>query len=71
MNDRPGIIERAFQIAKSGGVVNLQDVRTQLAREGYSNVSAALTGRSLGQQIARMITDARAAPNRPQALPAR
>ena len=63
MNDRPGIIERAFQVAKSGKVGNIKDVRMQLAGEGYSNVNMALTGRSLTQQISRMIIEAKALPN--------
>jgi hypothetical protein len=63
VNDRPGVIERAFQVAKSGKVGNIKDVRTQLAGEGYSNVNMALTGRSLAQQISRMIIEAKAAPN--------
>ena len=63
VNDRPGVIERAFQIAKSGKVGNIKDVRTQLAGEGYSNVNMALTSRSLAQQISRMIIEAKAAPN--------
>ena len=63
VNDRPGVIERAFQIAKSGKVGNIKDLRTQLAEEGYSNVTVVLTGRSLGQQISRMIVEAKAASN--------
>ena len=34
MNDRPGIIERAFQIAKSAKVSNIKELRLQLAAEG-------------------------------------
>ena len=63
MNDRPSVIERAFQVAKSGKVDNIKDLRSQLAGEGYSNVTMALTGRSLVQQISRMIIEAKAAPN--------
>ena len=63
MNDRPGVIERAFQVAKSGKVGSIKDVRTQLAGEGYSNVNMALTGRSLAQQISRMIIEEKVAPN--------
>jgi hypothetical protein len=63
VNDRPGVIERAFQIAKSGKVGNIKELRLQLAGEGYSNVMSALTGRSLVQQISRMIVEAKATPN--------
>ena len=61
MNDRPGVVERAFQVAQSGKVGNIKDVQTQLAEEGYSNVTVVLAGRSLRQQISRMIIDAKAA----------
>jgi len=63
VNDRPGVIERAFQVAKSGKVSNIKDLRTQLAEEGYSNATVVLTGRSLRQQISRMIVEAKAAPD--------
>jgi len=63
VNDRPGVIERAFQVAKSGKVSNIKDLRTQLAEEGYSNATVVLTGRSLRQQISRMIVEAKAVPN--------
>jgi hypothetical protein len=63
VNDRPGVIERAFQVAKSGKVGNIKDLQTQLAGEGYSNLIVVLSGRSLRQQISRMIIEARTASN--------
>jgi hypothetical protein len=63
MNERPSVIERAFQVAKSGKVSNIGQVRSQLAKEGYPNVAATLAGRSLSQQISRMITEATIAQN--------
>ena len=63
VNDRPGVIERAFQVAKSGKVSNIKDLQTQLAEEGYSNLIVVLSGRSLRQQISRMIVEARTASN--------
>jgi hypothetical protein len=63
LSDRPSVIERAFQVAKSGKVANIVELRARLAEEGYSNVAMALTGRALAQQISRMIVEARAAPN--------
>jgi len=63
VNDRPGVIERAFQLAKSGKVGNISDVRTQLAGEGYSNADIAVTGRSLAHQLSRMIVDAKPRPS--------
>jgi tRNA G26 N,N-dimethylase Trm1 len=38
----PNIIERAFELAQSS--VNIEEVRSALRREGYSNVDAHLAG---------------------------
>ena len=57
--DRPSIVERAFQVAKSGKVSDIKQLRKQLADEGYSNAATALTGRSLQQQLSRMIVEAK------------
>jgi hypothetical protein len=58
-NSNPGVIERAFQIAKSGEVVSIEALQAQLLKEGYANVALALTGRALRQQLTRMIAEAR------------
>ncbi len=59
MENRPSVVERAFQIAKSGKVANIAALRKQLTDEGYANAVQALAGRSLANQLTRMITDAR------------
>ena len=59
INEVPGIIERAFQIAKSGNVADLGELRAQLAGEGYVNAATTLAGRSLSQQLVRMVGEAR------------
>ena len=59
LENRPSVVERAFQIAKSGKVANIAALRAQLSEEGYGNASQALAGRSLANQLTRMITDAR------------
>ena len=61
MENRPSVVERAFQIAKSGKAANIAALRQQLADEGYANAVPALAGRSLSNQLTRMITDARTA----------
>ncbi len=58
-NASPGVIERAFQVAKSGDVSSIETLQAQLLAEGYANVALALTGRSLRQQLTRMIMEAR------------
>jgi hypothetical protein len=59
LENRPSVVERAFQIAKSGKVANIAALRKQLSEEGYGNAAQALAGRSLANQLTRMITDAR------------
>ena len=59
MQERPSVIERAFEISKSGKVANVADLRKQLTAEGYSNNAQFLAGRSLSNQLTRMIAEAR------------
>ena len=51
------VIERAFQIAKSGQVASILDLKKQLSREGYT--TAAITGRTLTTQLQLMMRAAR------------
>ena len=59
MEDRPGVVERAFQIARSGAVANTSELRKQLAAEGYADTIPSLAGRSISTQLTRMINEAR------------
>ncbi|HWY63125.1 MAG TPA: hypothetical protein VNW15_14580 [Rhizomicrobium sp.] len=59
MQERPSVIERAFEIAKSGKVADLDALRAQLAAENYTNSVQALAGRSIANQLARRIQAAR------------
>ncbi|HEX4859674.1 MAG TPA: hypothetical protein VFV07_00465 [Rhizomicrobium sp.] len=38
----PGIVERAYQIARSGRAADLDDIKTALRHEGYFNISGEL-----------------------------
>ncbi len=58
-DERPSVVERAFQIAKSGKVANVSALRAQLSGEGYSNSAQALAGRSISNQLSRLIVQAR------------
>jgi hypothetical protein len=40
----PGIIERAYQIARTGRAASVDDIRAILKQEGYFNVTGELTG---------------------------
>ena len=59
MQERPSVVERAFEIAKSGKEANIPDLRKQFTAEGYSNNAQFLAGRSLSNQLTRMIDEAR------------
>lgn len=39
----PGIVERAYQIARSGRAAGLDDIKIALKQEGYFNISAELS----------------------------
>ena len=59
MENRPGVVERAFEIARSGVVADTSELREQLAAEGYAETILSLAGRSISTQLSRMITEAR------------
>ena len=50
-------IERAFQLARSGRVLSVKDIRLLLKREGYSTED--LTGRAIGDQLRALIAEAK------------
>lgn len=54
-----GIIERAFELAKSGTCRDMADLQVKLRKEGYSNVASHLDGRSLRKQLASLINAAK------------
>ena len=62
--ERPGVVQRAFQIAKGGAVADVAVLIAQLVAEGYENSTQALAGRSIRQQLTRMIVEARTAVKR-------
>ena len=54
MIGRPvGIIERAYELAR--GSANLEQIRAQLRKEGYSNVDGHLMGRKIRADLVREI----------------
>lgn len=59
MEERPSVVERAFQVAKSGAVANIAELSAQLRAEDYDNSESFLAGRSVILQITRMIAEAR------------
>jgi hypothetical protein len=58
MIDRPTIVERAFDLAKSGRVTRLGELRSVLRAEGYID-QGQLSGRSIRDQLVNLIADAK------------
>jgi hypothetical protein len=48
-----GVIERAFQLAEQSATI--EEIRTRLRREGYSNVDAHLMGRKIRSDLVKII----------------
>jgi hypothetical protein len=51
-------LERAFELAKSGAIIDLRELRKKLASEGYATVQ--MDGPSLGRQLRKLIAESRA-----------
>lgn len=56
MGGQPGIIERAFQLARDSA--NVEEIRTRLRKEGYFNVDAHLMGRKIRSDLVKVIRQA-------------
>jgi len=56
MNDRMTALERAFQLARSGEVSAISEIRRVLDREGYS--ASQIEGPALKRQLAGLIKTA-------------
>jgi hypothetical protein len=53
------VLERAFQLARSGDCAGLSDIRNKLKSEGYSNINAQLYGKALIKQLQGLCETAR------------
>jgi len=60
MTQTPTILERAFDLAGSGKVASLDDLRQQLKAEGFRD-EGQMTGRSLTLQLAQLIAKSKKA----------
>ena len=52
------LIERAFELAPT--CINIEEIRSALRREGYSNVDAHLTGRVIRADLSKLMNRPRA-----------
>jgi hypothetical protein len=62
MSMQPSIIERAFQLAKSGRYPTVGDIRKQLDQEKYTAAESYVRGGALVAQLKSLIAAARAKP---------
>jgi hypothetical protein len=58
MTCRPGIVERAYQVANSGKVATVTLLKRQLRAEGYVSIEAYLTGAVLHADLRRACLEA-------------
>jgi hypothetical protein len=49
------MLERAFELARDGDVRTIEQIRSQLNREGYESASAHLMGTTLRKQLTALI----------------
>lgn len=49
----PGVIERAYQLAQTSA--DMEQIRLQLRKEGYSNVDAHLAGPKIRSDLMKII----------------
>jgi hypothetical protein len=56
MDPNTTALERAFQLAKSGRCISIEDIRQQLKSEGYS--AEHVTGKGLTRQLKELIRSA-------------
>jgi hypothetical protein len=61
MDPNVSALERAFQLARSGRVANVDDIKKQLKQEGYDVSPRAFEGPSLRSQLKDLIKAARLA----------
>jgi hypothetical protein len=58
MDPKVSVLERAFQLARSGQVASIDDIKKRLKREGYEEKSVD-GGPSLARQLKKLIREAR------------
>jgi len=49
-----GTVERAYELARTGPYVDVDEIRAQLMREHYPSITAHLTGQATSQHIVEL-----------------
>lgn len=55
----PGIVERAFELARSGAYLTVSDIAQHLKQERHASVDAHLAGPSIRRDLRRLCIEAR------------
>lgn len=57
MNGRPRLLERAFELARTGNCRTVDELRSELKREGFDNntILSNIAGPSIRKQLAALI----------------
>jgi len=55
-----GVVQRAFEMAREGSLVNVQEIQRALAKEGYENAVQHMAGPTIVRQLKAAIAVARA-----------
>jgi hypothetical protein len=58
MEQRPSTLERAFDLARSGGYRYLTDILTALRREGHADARRHLDGAGIQRQLKELMASA-------------
>ncbi len=67
MNNRPTVIERAFELARSGTYPNVSQVMQRLKGEGFDSVDSQISGASIRKQLRELCVHAYG-PTKPAAV---
>jgi hypothetical protein len=59
MRGRPTVLERAFELARTGSCRGISEIKTRLIREGYEDAAMQLYGPSLRKQLTALCVEAR------------
>lgn len=59
MTNKPTILERAYELARSGSTTDLQDISRKLKSEGFESVDAHLAGPSLRAELRKLTQSAK------------
>ncbi|MDB5699753.1 MAG: hypothetical protein JWN69_2557 [Alphaproteobacteria bacterium] len=57
MNERPRLLERAFELARTGNCRTVDELRSELKREGFDNntILSNIAGPAIRKQLAALI----------------